>query len=299
MAYTINPNLPRLRAKAVDMVIKEHKSIRHVARYYGFNPSTVSRQLKKVPELGCHEIPTKSSRPHNHPNQLSKEIIKRIIELRISTKGRCSEVIHRMLINEGINISLNSVKRTLDRKRLLKKRSPWKRYHISIERPKIAIPGDLIQLDTIHIMKNEKQRIYVYTLIDVYSRWCFAFAVDRINTSKTIEFLKQARRKASFKFNCVQSDHGSEFSQHFSERINIIHRHSRVRRPNDNAHLERFNRTLQDELLDYLPKDVNIINRYLPRYLKYYNEERLHLGINLKTPSQMITKCCQAIGQKT
>jgi transposase-like protein len=43
MAYTINPNLPRLRAKAVDIVIKEHKSIRHVARYYGFNPSTVSR----------------------------------------------------------------------------------------------------------------------------------------------------------------------------------------------------------------------------------------------------------------
>mgnify|MGYP000896913505 FL=1 len=296
MAYTINPNLPRLRAKAVNMVINEHKSIRHVARYYGFNPSTISRWLKKVPDGGCNEIPTKSSRPHSHPKKISNDIIKRIIKLRIETKGRCSEVIHQMLRNEGISISLNSVKRTLDRQHLLKKRSPWKRYHISIKRPKIGLPGDLIQLDTIHLMKNEKEKIYVYTLIDVYSRWCYAKAVNKINTLKTIEFLKQARRKALFSFNCIQSDHGSEFSQHFTERINIIHRHSRVRCPNDNAHLERFNRTLQDELLDYLPKDVSIINRYLSRYLKYYNEERLHLGINLKTPSQMIAKCCQAIG---
>ena len=296
MAYTTNPNLPRLRAKAVDMVIKEHKSIRQVAKYYGFNPSTISRWLKKVPDGGCNEIPTRSSRPHSHPKKLSNDIVKRIIELRIETKGRCSEVIHQMLINEGISISLNSVKRTLDRQCLLKKRSPWKRYHIPIERPKIAIPGDLVQLDTIHLMKNEKERIYVYTLIDVYSRWCYALAVNKINTLKTIEFLNIAKRKASFSFNCIQSDHGSEFSQHFTERIKIIHRHSRVRRPNDNAHLERFNRTLQEELLDYLPKDVNIINRRLTGYLKYYNEERLHLGINLKTPSQIISKCCQAIG---
>lgn len=296
MAYTTNPNLPRLRAKAVDMVIKEHKSIRHVARHYGFNPSTISRWLKRVPEFGCHQIPTRSSRPHSHPKKLDNNIVKRIIKLRIETKGRCSEVIHQMLVNEGISISLNSVKRTLDRQRLLKKRSPWKRYHTLIERPKITVPGDLVQLDTIHIMKNEKEKIYVYTLIDVYSRWCFALAVNKINTSKTIEFLSQARRKASFSFNCIQSDHGSEFSQHFTERIRVVHRHSRVRRPNDNAHLERFNRTLQEELLDYLPKDVNIINRHLPKYLKYYNEERLHLGINLKTPSQIIAKCCQAIG---
>lgn len=296
MAYTTNPNLPKLRAKAVDMVIKENKSIRQVAKYYGFNPSTISRWLKRVPDGGCNEIPTKSSRPYSHPKKVSDEIVKGIIKLRIETKGRCSEVIHQMLINEGISVSLNSVKRTLDRQHLLKKRSPWKRYHASIERPKIDLPGDLVQLDTIHIMKNEKEKIYVYTLIDVCSRWCYAKAVNKINTSKTIEFLSCARRKASFSFNCIQSDHGSEFSQHFTERIKIIHRHSRVRRPNDNAHLERFNRTLQDELLDYLPKDVNIINRHLSRYLKYYNEERLHLGINLKTPSQIIAKCCQAIG---
>lgn len=77
MAYTTNPNLPRLRAKAVDMVIKEHKSIRQVAKYYGFNPSTISRWLKKVPDGGCHEIPTESSKPHSHPKQLDNYIVRK------------------------------------------------------------------------------------------------------------------------------------------------------------------------------------------------------------------------------
>lgn len=156
-------------------------------------------------------------------------------------------------------------------------------------------PGDLVMVDTIHLMVNDHQRIYVYTLIDVYSRWTYAWAANTINTRKSIEFLKKAKGLASFKFKCIQSDHGSEFSQHFSERIKVLHRHSRVRKPNDNAYLERFNRTLQDECLRDIPNNVKIFNRALPGYLKYYNTRRLHMGINFKTPISLI-KCFQAIG---
>jgi transposase InsO family protein len=293
--YTTNPKLPKLRAQAVDMV-RQGKSMRQVARYYGFNVSTISRWCQKAPFSGCHYIPTRSSRPHSHPRQLSLDIVRKIVELRIQTNGRCSEVIHQMLVNQGIEVSLNSVKRILDRNKLLKKRSPWKRYHPPTKRPKIANPGDLVEVDTIHLMMNKYRRIYVYTLMDVYSRWTYALAVNKISSGQTIRFFKQAKDKASFDFQCIQSDHGPEFSQYFTERIKIKHHHSRVRKPNDNAHLERFNRTIQQELLDKLPKDVNIINRCLPKYLKYYNEERLHLGINLRTPNDLLSKCCQAIG---
>jgi transposase InsO family protein len=183
----------------------------------------------------------------------------------------------------------------LDIAGLIKKRSPWKRLHLSIKRPIALKPGDLVMVDTIHLMISDCQRIYVYTMIDVYSRWTYAWATDRINARKSIEFLKRARSSAQFEFRCIQSDHGSEFSQHFSERIKILHRHSRVRKPNDNSYLERFNRTLQDECLRDLPNNVKIFNKALPDYLKYYNTERLHMGINFKTPISMI-KCFQAIG---
>jgi transposase InsO family protein len=147
--------------------------------------------------------------------------------------------------------------------------------------------GDLIQLDTIHLCP-EGQRFYVFTLLDVHSRWAYARAYQRANTHTALHFLRQAQRRAPFEFNHLQSDHGSEFSMYFTEQSGIRHRHSRVRRPNDNAHLERFNRTLQEECLDHLPKDIAAVNRHLPKYLKYYNEERYHFGLNLKTPAQVI-----------
>lgn len=294
MAYTSNPFLPKLRAQAVQMV-EQGKSIRSVARYLGVHPSTVMRWQRKLVPYGDNTvIPTLSSRPHAHPAALSADIAQRIVHLRKETKGRCAEVIHQHLLNEGVLVSLSSVKRTLDRNYLTKKRSHLKRYHAPLKRPLIQAPGDLVQIDTIHLMQDEKHRMYVYTLIDLYSRWAYAWATSKMNCRKTLLFVNTAERRFPFEFKCLQSDHGPEFSQHFSERIKIVHRHSRVRRPNNNAHLERFNRTLQKELLDNLPRDVAVVNRQLPKYLKHYNEHRLHLGINLQTPAQLL-QCCQAI----
>lgn len=293
MAYTTNPRMPKLRAKAVDMV-RSGKSMSDVARYFGYTKSAVSKWCHKALAFKVYEIPTLSSRPHHHPNELPEEIIDTIIAYKKKYR-RCSDVIRQHLINDGISVCLNSVKRKLDEAGLIKKRSPWKRLHLSVERPLALKPGDLVIVDTIHLMVNEKKRIYVYTLIDVYSRWCYAWATEKINTKKSIQFLTKAQALACFKFNCIQSDHGSEFSQHFSERIKMIHRHSRVRKPNDNSYLERFNRTLQEECLKNLTVNVRIFNRILPEYLIYYNQERLHMGINFQTPNQLL-KRFQAIG---
>lgn len=295
MAYTVNPCLPRVRAKAVIMV-RNGRSIRQVAKHFGFNPSTVCRWVKRAPQGNFYELATRSSRPKNNPNEVDWRVKKKIIELRLKTKGRCSEVIHRMLLNEDIKVSLNTVKRTLRKGGLIKARSPWKKYHLSGERPEAVKPGDLVQVDTIHLWKSPEKKVYVYTLIDVNSRWAYAYATKRIGGGETLKFVRQAMRRASFGFSCIQSDHGPEFSRYFTHMLKTRHRHIRVRKPNDNAHLERFNRTIQSEFLNYLPKDVGTINRRIKSYLRYYNQERLHLGINLQTPSQILQGCCQAIG---
>jgi transposase InsO family protein len=295
MPYTTNPKLPKLRARAVKMVCAG-LSVRQVARYFGFNPSTISRWTKKAPNGRVHEIPTLKSKPKHQPNQLKKEIVDQIIFWRKKTGGRCAEVIKKHLENEGIDVSLNSVKRTLRRNNLIQPRSKWKKWHFSTPRPEAGKPGDLVELDTIHWQKFKQDKVYIYTLIDVNSRWAYARAMKRMSAGKTVDFVRAAAKKLPFSFSCLQSDHGPEFSQHFTKTIGTRHRHSRVRKPNDNAHLERFNRTLQNELLRKLPSDVNIINHWLPKYLKYYNEERLHLGLNLKTPFQQLSECCEGAG---
>lgn len=122
-------------------------------------------------------------------------------------------------------------------------------------------------VDTIYLMVDRTRRIYVYTLIDLHSRWSFAWAVDRIGVKRSIEFMRRVRESAPFEIGLVQSDNGPEFSTHFSERIEILHRHSRVRKPNDNSYVERFNRTLQEECLREVKTDVRVYNRILPYIL--------------------------------
>lgn len=216
---------------------------------------------------------------------MSEEIVKRIITLRLKTK-RTSEVVHQHLLNEGISVSLNSVRRTIDRHGLMKKRSKWKRYHPPVDRPYPIKAGDLVQIDTVHRMIDEKKRLYVFVLIDVYSRWIYAKAYAKMNGKQVIRFVNEAQRHAIFNFNMLQSDHGPEFSKWFTSRIEKNHRYTRIGKPNDNAHIERVNRTIQEECLDRLPNNVSKINCELKKYLQYYNYERLHLSLKLKTPSQ-------------
>lgn len=293
MAYTLNPHLPKVRRDAAALVNRGW-GVRQVARYVGVSPGTVTKWVKKYRQFGHEPIPTLSSKPKHHPGQLSNELVWRIFHKRLAIK-RCAEVVHGELINEGIQVSLSSVKRTLDRLGLLKKRSPWKRYRVPMDRPNAAEQGDLVEVDTIHL-PVAGGRVYIFTLLDVFSRWTYARAYAHATAKTASRFLREAQGKSSFPFKVIQSDNGSEFSGWFTDHILSIHRHSRVRRPNDNAHLERFNRTLQEECLDNLPRTVRDINAALPKYLKYYNEKRLHMGLKLHTPLQALTtKCFQAI----
>jgi transposase InsO family protein len=289
MPYTTNKNMPRIRRDAAQLLVRKKWSTRKVARYFGFNQSTIVRWFKKSKTYGYNLIPTISSKPKHHPKQLSDELVWKIFQTRIKNR-RCAEVVHQELINQGIKTSLSSVKRTLNRHGLLKKRSPWKRYHPPVDRPYPLKSGDLVQIDTIHLMISKKKRIYVFVLIDVYSRWIYAKCYQRMSSKICLNFVREAQALASFKFEMLQSDHGPEFGKQFVQRIKKDHRYTRIGKPNDNAHIERVNRTIQEECIDKVNTNVRSINCALKKYLRYYNYERLHLGLNLKTPSQLLTK---------
>lgn len=289
MPYTNNPLMPKVRRDAV-LLVKKGWSMRKVARHIGVEPSTVSRWVKKAARDGRLLIHTESSKPHVSPGALGRGIVTAIIKQRIGRK-RCGQVVHQELLRKGVKVSLSSVQRTLDRCNLIKKRSPWKRPHDPTPRPEAAFSGALLQLDTIHILDPEGKRIYIYTLIDLYSRWAYAEAVEKIGAAASVAFVLRAKKNADFKFVMIQTDHGSEFSTWFTHSLltlKIEHRHSRVRQSNDNAHVERFNRTIQEECLDHVLKSVKSFKKAIPKYLYYYNTERLHMGINYQTPMEVL-----------
>lgn len=95
MAYTKNENVAKVRALAVRMV-REGKSTRVVARYFGYGQSTIVKWCARAPKGFVYKIETKSSAPKTSPNSLPKEVVGKIIHARIKSK-RCAEVVHEIL----------------------------------------------------------------------------------------------------------------------------------------------------------------------------------------------------------
>lgn len=287
MAYTKNENIPKVRAYAVRM-IRSGKSTREVARYFGYGQSTIVKWCKKAPLGFVYRIETRSSAPNTSPRSLSTETVGRIIHARVKSK-RCAEVVYEMLKAEGVKVSLSSVKRKLSIYGLLKKRSPWKKTRVYPPRPHAESPGMLVQMDTVHFVDKDDKRIYVYTALDVYSRYGFAILSTKANCCRSIHFLKKTIKYFPFRIQNIQTDNGPEFGLFFTDgvtRRGMTHRHIHPRSPNENGHLERFNRTIQEEIgrfgwCIFIPDDIKA-------FLHHYNTERLHMGINFKTPIQLI-----------
>ena len=316
MAYYRGKDIEKSRGNAMQEVILEKRSIAQVARRFGKNRSTIYRWIKKwrmqqnvllenpgrpSRPLGKAfrwqyvkwNIPTLSSAPKTHPNALNENIVAAILRIR-QCKYECAEIIHYKLAKEGINVSLSSIKRVIKRNELWRRK---RRYRWNEKRPLPTAPGELIQTDTVHYVNPlDHSKMYIYTVIDLYTRMAYAKISPNLSEKGAAETIFEAQEYMQFSFTMVQSDNGAEFQKHFQGRLNnkgIKTRHSRVRHPNDDAHIERFNRTLRKECIgQYNPnKNINFINSKLNRFIRYYNYDRIHLGIGLKTPYEVLQRC--------
>ena len=295
MAYSNNPLLPKARRWAVNLVIKDGLSVSLAANKAGIHRSTLYRWIAKAKELhGGSGIPTISSKPHLHPKQLPEWLVEKIKELRRSLK-RGGGYIHAMLSNVGIKVSLASVNRVLSRFGYL---DSWyqpkgKLRRARIPRPKVDRPGDLVEVDTIHFKDYRKKRkSYVYTLIDLKTRWAYAMASEVLSPKVSAAFVKQAQELFPHHFRTIQTDNGLEFANEFENSLNlngINQRRIRLGKKNDNAHIERFNRTIQDEALGRWPKPEQT-QGIIEDYIEFYNNSRLHSSLQYRTPAQVLQR---------
>jgi transposase InsO family protein len=288
MPYTTNPHAPRARTEAVKLVRLHGWTQEKVARHVGVSQGTISKWCKRAPTDLRHTIPTASCRPKTSPQALSKDVVDAIVAAR-RIHNRCAEVVHDDLKDVGIVVSLSSVKRTLKREGLLRQKSKWKRIRPTLPRPVASHPGALVQMDTVHFVDWQTGiRFYLYTVIDLYSRWGYVELHDKLSQAISLRVALRAQTKAGFTFTTMQTDNGPEFQTYFRDMLSyrtIALRHSRVRKSNDNAHVERFNRILQDECVGKYPLRRNVSQAKLNEYLNYYNDERKHLSLHFATPN--------------
>lgn len=155
------------------------------------------------------------------------------------------------------------------------------------------------------IIKRENKKLYLVCVIDDYSRIAWAELVPDI-TSLTVMFatlkcLNILNEHYDIKFEEILSDNGAEFGIKTSKQkylhpfermlieLGIVHRYTRPYRPQTNGKVERFWRTLEDDLLRDTDFDSQEeLKEELLQYLYYYNHERPHQGIDGKKPIEMI-----------
>jgi beta-lactamase superfamily II metal-dependent hydrolase len=87
--YSTNKHLPRIR-RDVAIFAKKY-GLRKASRHYGYAVSAIHRWTKILDRMGHHPIPTKSSRPHSHPQTTDESIVKKIVDKRIEVR-RSAEV---------------------------------------------------------------------------------------------------------------------------------------------------------------------------------------------------------------
>ena len=321
MSYCTGKYIENARGKAMKMLIMEKKPVSVVADRFGVNRSTVWRWHQKWlmqngdKELINHyrpsrkpgerfrwdnvkwNIPSLSAAPKN-PHTLSEELVQLVLDVRDQLK-RCAEVVwyhvNKVLY---ISISLSSVRRILKRNGKMKKpKFHRNRQYKGIPRPEVLAPGDLVEIDTIHLFNPiSKQKRYIYTVIDLYTRMAYARAYKELKPLNSLNTVLEAEEYFGFKFKVVQSDNGLEFAKYFSDRLEkrgIRIRHTRLGRPNDNAHIERFNRTLQEECTGnyYLESEpLKKMDDKILSYIDFYNYHRIHLSISYRTPAEMLQR---------
>jgi transposase InsO family protein len=319
MAYSTNPYLPKARATAMRLLLLEKLPLSVIADRCGVHRSTIWRWKRKWHMLNEHcqltndnrprrtvgyerfrtctwNIPTQSARPHGHPKAITTAVIQQVLAVR-QELNRCAEVVwHHLVTVRGVHVSLSSVRRILKRAGIAVGRKKRVRPD-NPRRPHVTRPGELVETDTIHhVDPTSGRKLYYYTVIDLFTRMTHVILVPKLGPGLAAQAVLEAQEHWGFTISMVQADNGPEYGRYFEQVLRtqgIPTRHTRLHCPNDNAHIERFNRTIQTECIGYFWRRSIPLHRQrdtLTAYLDYYNTKRVHLGIQMQVPTGMLQR---------
>jgi len=130
---------------------------------------------------------------------------------------------------------------------------------VAADKPKVynggTFPGERVQIDVKYVPSSclYGEKLYQYTLVDEFSRWCYRAIYPEHNDYCAMLFLRNAVINAPFRFHEAQTDNGHEwtnalFGQKRAEltrfelalsEFAITHRRIRVGTPKHNGRVER------------------------------------------------------------
>lgn len=135
---------------------------------------------------------------------------------------------------------------------------------------------------------------FEYAIIDIFSRYKEVAILNHLDEDGAMSALLEILPKLPFKPVFLQTDNGLEFQGRFRKllaNLKLKHHFIHKRTPNENAVIERSFRTDEEEFLFRLEKapiNYDELRTLFAEWIREYNYERPHLGIDLKTPYEVV-----------
>lgn len=304
-----------LRAEFVRLASRPDANISRLCRQFNISRPTGYKWLRRWKQQGPNGLIDQSRKPHHPANQTPRWMEKLVVDARRSHKGWGGRKIKRWLADEvgrgNLDIevdhipSASTITAILDRHDLLdpmgspSRSTPWKRF----EYPR---PNDLWQMD----FKGEfalmdDSLCYPLTIIDDHSRFNIALKACANQKRTTVQpILAECFQRYGLPFailvdnsnpwGCpIRNEGGRVYHTKLSAwlmRLGITVIHSTPGKPQGKGKNERFNGTLQAELIRYhWFSDMEQAQTKFDQWRQVYNQERPHQALGMDVPLSRYT----------
>ena len=273
------------------------------ARHFGIGRMTLYRWLKRFKHYGVIGLNEHSRKPkHLRRPTVSWDIVFRTVQLRKQYPAWSKHKLKVLLEREGINVSASTVGRILKRRGLINKKVSQKRRKAALS-PKARFPkglriseaGDMVQMDTKHIMLPGGKRFYQFTTIDVLTKRRVLRVYPSESSRNGANFLQECLLRFPFSTKAIQTDNGSTFLKEFDKLCKekgIPHYFIYPRTPKQNSYVEISHEAdkrefyQQGNVCSLLP----VMQRKIKEWEDTWNNVRPHEALGQLTPSQYFWK---------
>ena len=285
----------------------KHPHFRFVQDFYAFhgtNRQTFAKYLNRYRQSHDPADLLPRKRGPRWKRRTPPHVVERVLELRRHSLNRyeiyailkpdlgdltpAPSTIYAIIKRHGLNRLNAPMKQT--KRRIIKTRA-----------------GELGHLDAHHLSKDlivgARRRHYLVCVLDACTRLAWAEVVDDLRSLSVmfaaLKSINLLNAEYGVRFEEMLTDNGAEFASprnqagHPVERmlveLGIKHRYTRPYRPQTNGKVERFWRTLNEDLLDETTfETLEELKEELLAYLLYYNTARPHQALGGKTPLETL-----------
>jgi transposase InsO family protein len=181
------------------------------------------------------------------------------------------------------------------RQRVIKRRRQARSGYTIRHTPNPAkTPLGYLELDGVKVYWCGRKLLFL-TAIELKTRTAWVKLVPTLSSYQAKVFLAEIIPTLTYPLTFIHTDNGSEFHAVFDAAVvslKLTHVWSPPRSPKIHSHIERFNGTFQGEFIDYYVDlavmEPDQFQLKLENWLAWYNQERPHHALGLKSPHQYL-----------